>query len=411
MQVFKCALRIVKGNLVFPLVYIVGLSFMGVFMALAFSFGNSSQEFQRESYDFAVIDRDGSALSQGIIETLAENGEAVTVTDEKIAIQDAVAKGQTDYLVIIPPGYGNAFIEAARNGESIPTLETVFSYYSMAGSFVDAEVNGFLGLVRSLCAADPTMDLKEAVDGALDLESHESQASLITTASKVTEADRFVFYLQWSTYTLFAGIVVCVGLLISTIGRTDVRRRNLASPLSYLAYNLQLIAACAVIMVFAWVWSFGVGIVAFPAAVAQITPIGLVFCALSMLAYCLVALSFGFLLGSLGASTMMCNAVGNIFGMIISFMGGAWISLDLMSPPVAAAARWLPAYWYSSACRLAAHLDATPTADALIAVGQCLGVLALFAGALFCVAILAGRLRTQTAEAGGNRAAEVPAMG
>lgn len=28
MQVFKCAMRIIRGNIIFPIIYIVGLSFM-----------------------------------------------------------------------------------------------------------------------------------------------------------------------------------------------------------------------------------------------------------------------------------------------------------------------------------------------------------------------------------------------
>ncbi len=404
MQVFKCALRIIRGNLVFPLVYIVGLSFMGLFMAISFDFGDSTSDFQRPEYDFAVIDRDGSELSQAVTEVLAAQGEAVSVPDEKLAIQDAVAKGQTDYLLIIPPGYGEEFARAVRNGGDLPQMETVFSYYSMEGAFVDEVVNGYLGLVQTLSITDPTLSLGEAAREAQGFVAQKAQASVLDFATKVNEADRFVFYLQWSTYTLFAGIVVCVGLLTSIMGRADVRRRNLASPLTYASYNGQLILACLTVTFFSWMWTFGLGLGAFPDAVAHIAFEGIALCALSMLLFCLVACAFGFLLGALGANTMTCNAVGNIVGMVSSFLGGAWISLDLMSPQVAQLAQWFPSYWYSRACQLAAHVAPGSATGEIF---QCLGVLLLFVLALFSVAALVGKLRTQTSEAGGNRAAEV----
>ena len=41
MQVFKCALCVIRGHAVFPLVYIVGLSLMGLFMASSFDFSTA----------------------------------------------------------------------------------------------------------------------------------------------------------------------------------------------------------------------------------------------------------------------------------------------------------------------------------------------------------------------------------
>lgn len=410
MQVFKCAMRIIRGNIVFPIIYIIGLSFMGIFMAASFDFDMNENGLERYSCNFSVIDRDGSELSDAITSQLAQHGTQVVVEDTPLAIQDAVAKGTTDYLLIIPEGYEANFAEASHAGEDIPAMETVFSYYSMEGELVDQSVNGFLGMVRSLATVDPDAPLPDVIDQAADYSSRQAPVSVIEKSTATSKADQFVFYLQWSTYTLFAGITVCVGLLVTTLGRVDVRRRNLASPLSFASYNLQLGAACAVITLVAWAWTFCLGLVAFPDAVAQIAPAGLALCALSMLAYCLVPLAFGFLLGQVGANGLICNAAGNIIGMVISFFGGAWISLDLMTPEIVTLAHLLPGYWYSSACSAAAHAPAIMDSATLELVLGHVGVLLLFALALLCVSLVAGRKRLQTSEAGGNRAAEASAF-
>lgn len=406
MQVFKCALRIIRGNIIFPLIYIVGLSFMGLFMASAFNFGSQGEQFQMERGTFAVVDRDGSALSQGIIDCLEEYGDRIPVADDSLAMQDAVAKGWTDYLLIIPQGYGDNFEAAVKNGSAVPEMEAVYSYYSAEGQFADQYVNGFLSTARTLFLADPQAPMDVVATEALNAASQKAQALVLPTQSNTSEKDRFVFYLQWGTYTLFAGITICIGILTSTLGRADVRRRNLAAPLTFASYNGQLAASCGVITLAAAGWTFALGVMAFPEAVATISPAGMALCGACLLGFCLVPLAFGLLLGQIGASGIVCNAVGNIFGMVISFFGGAWISLDLLSPEMDALAHWLPGYWYTHGCQQAAHLTDPFTWNAAIPVLQNIAVLALFATALFCLSLVAARLRLQTAQAGGNRAAE-----
>ena len=384
MQVFKCAMRIIRGNIIFPIIYIVGLSFMGIFMAASFDFDMNENGLERYSCNFSVIDRDGSELSDAIASQLAQHGTQVVVEDTPLAIQDAVAKGATDYLLIIPEGYETDFVEAAHADEDAPSMETVFSYYSMEGELVDQSVNGFLGMVRSLAMASPETPIADIIDRAANYSSERAQVAVIEQSTAISKSDRFVFYLQWSTYTLFAGITVCVGLLVTTLGRVDARRRNLSSPLSFASYNLQLGAACMAVTLLAWAWTFCLGLVAFPDAAGQIEPGGLALCALSMLAYCMVPLALGFLLGQVGANGIVCNATGNIVGMVISFFGGAWISLDLMTPEIVTLAHLLPGYWYSSACSAAAHAPAIMDSATLELVLGHVGVLLLFALAFLC---------------------------
>ena len=64
MQVFKCAMRIMRASFAFPLIYVVGLSFMSV--VLAFSAvpldDRPSDGFERAEYAYSIIDRDNSTI-------------------------------------------------------------------------------------------------------------------------------------------------------------------------------------------------------------------------------------------------------------------------------------------------------------------------------------------------------------
>lgn len=196
MQVFKCALRVIRGHAVFPLVYIVGLSFMGLFMASSFDFGATEGQFERVQADYAVVDRDGSALSAGIVEALAEQGTAVEVADDRRAFQDAVAKGAVDYLLVVPEGYGDAFMEAARAGDEPPALDAAYSFYAMSGAFMDEVVGSYLGAARTLALADAAASQQEVARAAAEAVAVRAAAELIAVEGSASEADRFAFYLK-----------------------------------------------------------------------------------------------------------------------------------------------------------------------------------------------------------------------
>ena len=137
MQVFKTAIKTVLRHPMYLIVYAGFLSMMGVFIASGLTFGGTNDsEFSPYETKFAVIDRDGSALSDGLAAYLREQGIEVPIEDSQMALQDAVAKGQSSYILIVPEGFGDAFVEAARTGDELPTLETVYSFYSTEGSLM-----------------------------------------------------------------------------------------------------------------------------------------------------------------------------------------------------------------------------------------------------------------------------------
>lgn len=81
--------------------------------------------------------------------------------------------------------------------------------------------------------------------------------------------------------------------------------------------------------------------------------------------------------GQLGCGESVSNTVGNITGMVLTFLGGTWISLDLMPEAVRVVATFTPVYWLGEGLRAAVG-DATGSAAEDVALA--VGVLLLFAG-------------------------------
>ena len=80
MQVFKTAIKTVLRHPMYLIVYAGFLSMMGVFIASGLTFGGTNDsEFSPYETKFAVIDRDGSALSDGLAAYLREQGIEVPI--------------------------------------------------------------------------------------------------------------------------------------------------------------------------------------------------------------------------------------------------------------------------------------------------------------------------------------------
>ena len=103
MSIFRTALRVAAAHPVYLTVYVVFLSLLGVLVIGDLGTGAaaaaSGPAFEAR---VAVVDRDGSELSGALVSWAKKNAEVVTVDDEPLALQDSVATGAVDCLVVLP---------------------------------------------------------------------------------------------------------------------------------------------------------------------------------------------------------------------------------------------------------------------------------------------------------------------
>ena len=196
-------------------------------------------------------------------------------------------------------------------------------------------------------------------------------------------------------YTVTSSIVVVAGVVLSTLNKPDVRRRQLAAPVSSWRMGFESIAGCAVLAlgVCAWVALVGIGA---SGAGALLSSAGaqVALAIASLCAFALVPLSLAYTLAQFGFREEALNAIANLGGMIMSFLGGAWVPLSLMGANVQAVAHFTPTFWMYDAvtCALGAQ---EVNASVLATVGIDLGIIALFAVAIVSAGLVAARLRVR----------------
>ncbi|MDR1798898.1 MAG: ABC transporter permease [Bifidobacteriaceae bacterium] len=401
MPAFRTALKLIIRHWPNVLLYVVGLGMLGVFILASVNL-TSVATFSQAKPNVAVIDRDHSALSEGLTDYLATRSTPVTLEDNTQALQDATAKNTTPYIVIVPAGFGEAFQAAVAGSSPAPVLDTVVNYSAFTGQYMDQVTNAYLNAVRMVLTAEPDMPLDQALSQAATATDQQVPVEVVEVEGAKSIYYKAYFFFRWTAYPLTAGLMVLVAMVFSTFLSGEVRRRNLSSPLPPSRMSSQVAIACVTLVLFAWLFMLLLALI--PATggldLLQGEPGRFGILALAALIYALVPLAIGFLVAQTGMRSAAQNGLANIVSLGFAFLSGIFMDdLSLMGDTVLKIAHATPTFWFSKATFAVQEGAPMSTFWAYN------GVVLLFAAAIFAVGLMVGRLRTQTADAGGNLAA------
>ena len=305
MNTCKATLRVLFSHRAYLLIYLVFVGIMMLSISWSMLSGTSDSAaaaFEPAKMRVAVIDRDSDrgGIASSMRTYLSDSSELVNVDDASETLQQAVASNWVDLIVIIPDGFADDFIDAAATGENPPSVDTVTSYTSGAGSMARMNVIGFLSLTRTaLIGSHTTVDSaalaamagidigdtagdssedgmggfgefsnqdmldmlpagqiekpsvgdlfeasKAAAASASDMDANHKVA-VIDTASADAEsasdmaASRFGNTMKTALYPLFLAMTVCGSMILGIFTTGEVRRRLTASPQRMSSMGLQ----------------------------------------------------------------------------------------------------------------------------------------------------------------------------
>ena len=321
----------------------------------------SVEVFHPDTARVAVIDRDGDAdgISSALRSYLALDGEMVDFADDSEALQQAVASNYVDLIAIVPHGFASdyqKYLDGSSNDQ--PTVETVVSYTSGAGSLSQLEVNEFLSLTRTayLGQAGKQQSMETAMRTALDTAKADAKTSKIAvvqspsadTDNTKPAASAFAGTIKTGLYPLLLVMPICTFLVIGTFNDSEIRRRLYSSPTRLVSLQMQEMLTCATFGLVVCVGYTAATLVLMVAAGVPfdgITSTNVALTFVSLLAYTLMAIACGFLLGSVGFSEMAVNAFANVFGLLCMFTSGMAFPIDMMPEPMIMIGKLLPGWW------------------------------------------------------------------
>lgn len=385
MQVFKTYHKIIKKK--FPAIAILLVAYLG--LSLFYSHSDSTSgvnsftdiEVQIAFLNEDITNENNKELVEGLKNYLSQHAEIVTVVDNREDIQKALFSNEIQAAIRIPYGFTKEFFK-----DSSLIIEQMSKPDSLEAFYIQMHINKYLNKAKiyaSYLDEDDQAQIVEKVNYDL---SKQINVEVYGDSNVLFEVTRNMLnhYNFLGLYLLFS-IVSGVGMTMMVFNKPEIIKRNNISSLSISNRNFQLFLGNISYVLFCWGLGIVVSIVFFRQQFSL--PKTMLF-SINALCFAITCLSIGFLIGKNVRNKNTFNSLVAIIILGMTFIGGLFIPLELMSSKIIKMAQFTPIYWYIKANNNIQNLDIVPS-DYLISIGwQILMVCAFGAGILTLTIII-----------------------
>jgi len=338
MQVYKAFFKIIYKNLNQIMIYVV------VFILLTVTLTNTytnpvNTNFTETKINIAFINNDtDSKLVKGLKDYLSKNANIVNIPDNTQKLQDALFFRQVEYIVKVPKG----FTDGLLSGKSVQLEKTTIPS-STSGIYMDSIINKYLNTAKTY-----TSNIKDLSDEQLisyvdkDL-SQKTEVKVSSSLSQVSKNEKSACYFNYIAYSLFAILILGVCSVMMVFNNTDLKKRNLCSPVKLRNMNFQMILGNISFAILTWFAMIFTSFIMYGSY--MFTANGLLLL-LNSFVFTLAALSISFLMGNIIKSKGAMSAAANVFSLGTCFISGAFVPQVLLGKTVLKIASFTPTYWY-----------------------------------------------------------------
>ena len=243
MTVFKGYMTLVKRNFHMVLMY------LGIFLGIAVLTQTANSKKTEDSYEtaavnIAVIKEDDSRLADGLYDYLAEIHNIVSIGDEKKDIQDALYYRYVEYVVIIPQGYQEKFLNDGAK------LQTSKLPQSESSQYIDAQINNYLNGVNVYYQSGYSVE--EAVERASEQTKITGEIKLLDQNGNAGQREPFAEFLRFYPYIIIAILGLTVARIMMRFRSKRIRQRMACSAVSLSRQNMEGVLALCITSVGIW---------------------------------------------------------------------------------------------------------------------------------------------------------------
>lgn len=382
MSVLKVYYKIMKSHWLTLMIY------MSIFFTVFFVFGMSASErsdikmYEGSKPNIAVLDRDGSSLSEGLLTYLGTQANIKHKNVSNSDAQDALFYADVSAIITIPEGFEEEF---ASGKEAVSMNQRPDD---VNGVLLQQTINKYLDTMHAYEKLYPKQGISELhtrVQKNLNTtaEVKMSDSEEVATSSMLRGA-----YFNYASYIMLVITILLIGLTMHSFFNAEITKRNLIAPVSQNRMNLQLVFC-----------NLSVGIALWGLMMLMI--LGMVWDSMMTLGGLLeIVNAFVFMLMCVSMSFMFCvisakskqpddmlNGISNIVGLGSSFLCGAFVPLSMIGENILVISRFLPSYWYvklNDSLTSAVHVGDALLQEAFMTYG----ILLLFAAAFLCIALV-----------------------
>lgn len=341
MTVFKYFFKILKSYRVTLIMYTVILV---VFAIFSLQTAPSTSQFAVTKPAVVVLNEDGnSPSSTHLLRYIEQNATIKQV--EKDLLDDSLFYRDVHLVVTIPKGYD----EWLQQGNQ-PEIK-IQSSLDADASYLEMLLSSYLKTVHFYQQAGISQeDLYEKIDLVLE---EQSQVQMMSSTD-TNALEKATFFYNFANYSILAGCIFIVAMVLYTFNEEKIRKRNLISATSQNSLNRSLYFGNAVFVIFLWLLYVGISFV----LVGKImwSTAGLWYIVNSFV-FNLCALSLGFLIGNLIHNKEAINGIVNVIALGSSFLCGCFVPREFLPPAILNFSRILPSFWYTENNQLIQEIE------------------------------------------------------
>ena len=344
MTVFKTFLKVLnKCKFSVILNTVILLIFAGVNMTTS----DTQVNFEATKPDILIVNQDTNiGITQNLTKYLEENCEIIAVKDNEDAINDALFYRDVNYVIYIPQNYRQDVLKGENPEIQIKSTGDYQASYAemLLARYVKVQNIYVKELAKQT-------DNKTLTDEKLENEIIEkinqtiSKQTEIEMTSKLdtTGLEKATFYYNFANYTLLAGAILVICLILSSFHEEKIRKRTIVSSMKYQKHNRILLLSNGLFALVLWL--FYVFISFFVVGNVMFSTQGLIYIVNSFV-FTLCALTIAVLVGNIVNNKNAMSGIVNVIALGSSFLCGAFVPVEWLPDTVLKIAHCLPSYWY-----------------------------------------------------------------
>ena len=241
MIIYKTFFKVVNKYKFLILIYTAMLI---LFAGFNMQTSQNSTNFVAEKPDVLIINNDKEQkLSKNLVEYIEKNSNIVDIENDEEARNDALFYRDVSYIIYIPENYSKDFLNGLNPEINIKSAgdagssyaEMMLTRYIKVANIYQKELQNEDELIKTI---------NETLEKEAETE--------ITSKLDTDNLTRAAFYYNFMNYSILAGCVYVICIIISSFREEKIRKRTVISSMNYKKFNRQLLVSNGALALILW---------------------------------------------------------------------------------------------------------------------------------------------------------------
>ena len=241
MTVYKTFFKVVNK---YKFLIIIYTAMLILFAGFNMQTSQNSTNFVAEKPDVLIINNDEEQkLSKNLVEYIEKNSNIVDIENDEEARNDALFYRDVSYIIYIPENYSKDFLNGLNPEINIKSAgdagssyaEMMLTRYIKVANIYQKELQNEDELIKTI---------NETLEKEAETE--------ITSKLDTDNLTRAAFYYNFMNYSILAGCVYVICIIISSFREEKIRKRTVISSMNYKKFNRQLLVSNGALALILW---------------------------------------------------------------------------------------------------------------------------------------------------------------